>query len=72
MDFRKVKDRNLFLDNNTIPRTFNALEANLAQKPKEKDTMKLLQRQQLQDSRKAKKNKLKVKDGCPPNKRFSL
>ena len=33
--------------------------------------MELLQRQQLQDSRKT-KSKLKVKDGLPPNKRFSL
>ena len=34
-------------------------------------SMKLLQRQQLQDSRKV-KSKLKVNDGLPPNKRFSL
>ena len=55
----------MFLDSKTIARTFNALEAKLGtKKPKEKDTMKLLQSQQLHDSRKT-KSKLKVKDGLP-------
>ena len=36
MDFRTVKDRNLFLDSKTIPRTFNALEAKLGTKNQKK------------------------------------
>ena len=55
MDFQTVKDRNLFLDRKTTPRTFNALEAKLVAKNQKKDTMKLLQKQQLHDSRKVKK-----------------
>ena len=43
----------------------------MAQKHKEKYTMKLLQRKQLQDSRKI-KSKLKVKDGLPPKSAFLL
>ena len=65
-----MKDRNLFLDSKTTPHTFNALEAKLGiKKPKEKDTMKLLQRKQLNDSRKI-KNELKVKDGLLPTSAF--
>ena len=34
LDFRTVKDKILFLDSKTTPRTFNALEAKLGTKNK--------------------------------------
>ena len=72
--FRKRSLSRMFNDflqqvhNKSTPQTFDASEANYwHKKPKRKDTMKLLQKQQLHDSRKQ-----KIKIGLPPNKRFSL
>ena len=66
-----MKDRNLFLDSKTIPRTFNALEAKLGKKPKRKIYNEVATDNNFMAQEKA-KNKVKVKDGLPPNKRFSL
>ena len=69
LDFRTVKDKILFLDSKTTPRTFNALEAKLGTKNQKKKIQSSFYREQLHDSRKIKR-KLKVKDGLPLNKRF--
>ena len=61
-----MKDRNLFLDSKTIPRTFSALEAKLGTKTRRKRYNGVATEEQLHDSRKAKR-KLKGKDGLPPN-----
>ena len=66
-----MKDKILFLDSKTTPRNFNALEAKLGTKTKIKRYNEVDTEEKLHDSRKI-KSKLKVKDGLPPNKHFSL
>ena len=66
-----MKDRNLFLDSKTTPRTFNELEAKLGTKTKRKRYNKVATQETISRLKKS-KNKVNVKDGLPPNKRFYL
>ena len=67
-----MKDRNLFLDSKTTPRTLNALEAKLGTKTKRKRYNEVYTEATTSRLKKNKKQTESKKDGLPPNKRFSL
>ena len=64
-----MKDRNLFLNSETTPRTFNALEAKLGTKNQKKKYNEV-DIEATTSRLKKNKNKLKEKMGCLPTSAF--